>query len=216
MNEPVPAPENGPPRGGIGRSFAHAWEGLVDATIAQRNMRIHLALGALACAFAAAAPIAGAERAVLLACVGLVIGAEAANTALEALVDLQAPGVEARARVVKDAAAAGVLALAFASVLVLGAIVTARWDALRAAWPALAASGLGAGTIATAVLALAAAPSLSLSARVALVMAGLAALLPLTRAAAAVPGAAGALALLAIAAAAARRKARASGQPQAG
>lgn len=203
----VPAP--GGRAGGLralGRSFAHAWDGLVEAAMFQRNMRIHLALGAIACAFAAAAPIQPVEAALLYACVGLVVAAEAANTALEGLVDLLAPEIQARARTAKDAAAAAVLVLAVASVLVAAAIAVHAWPALRRDGPALAlplAAGAGIAT-AIAVLGTAALPR---AAYLAALAGGLALVVAIARAAS-VTGAAGALGALAVAADAARRRAR--------
>jgi len=92
-------------RHGLLRSFSFAWAGLAEGAARDRNLRIHLALGVLAGALAARAPLAPAERAVLLVCIALVVAAEAANSALEAAVDLASPGRDERARAAKDAAA---------------------------------------------------------------------------------------------------------------
>jgi diacylglycerol kinase len=136
------------------RAFPFAWNGLVESVASQRNMRVHVAAGLLACAFAAVAPLSAAERALLVALAAAVLAAEAANTAVEALVDLRAPGQDERARIAKDAAAGAVLALAAASLAVAATIVVERAQALwqaRAdlALPALlAALAAAAGTIA--------------------------------------------------------------------
>jgi diacylglycerol kinase len=138
------------------RAFAFAWNGLAESVASQRNMRVHVAAGLLACAFAAVAPLSAAERGLLVALAAAVLAAESANTALEALVDLHAPGTDERARIAKDAAAGAVLALAAASVVVAVTIVSARAQALweaRAdlALPALlAALAAGAGGVALA------------------------------------------------------------------
>jgi diacylglycerol kinase (ATP) len=92
----------------------------------------------LAGAFAAAAPLAPAERAVILVCIAAVIAAEVANTAIEATVDLVSPEWNERARIAKDAAAAAVLVLAAGSVLAFAAIAAAH----RAELPALASRAL--------------------------------------------------------------------------
>lgn len=99
-------------------SFSCALTGLVEAVSRERNLRIHLAAGVLASCFAAVAPLSAAERAIVLLCVALVIAAEAANSALEAVVDLLSPEWDERARIAKDAAAGAVLALAAGSVVV--------------------------------------------------------------------------------------------------
>ncbi len=138
------------------RSFGFAWEGLAEAARGQRNMRIHLVAGILAGSFAAVAPMAGAERALVVLCAALVVSAEAANTALEALVDLHGGPPSEPARVAKDAAAGAVLALAVASVAVFGIVVTGSWTELVASWRALippAIAGLGLAAVAALSLA---------------------------------------------------------------
>lgn len=116
-------------------------------------MRIHLVAGVLAGSFAALAPLAPAERALLLLCVALVVAAEAANTALEALVDLHGGPPSEPARRAKDASAGAVLVLAAASVLVFLVVGARRagesmegWRALYA--PGFAGLGLAAATAA--------------------------------------------------------------------
>jgi diacylglycerol kinase (ATP) len=110
----------------LAASLGFAWDGLAEAAVRDRNLRIHLALGALAGAFAAAAPLAPGERALLGLCVAAVIGAEALNSAVEAAVDLACPGRDERARIAKDAAAGAVLALAAGSVVAFLAIAGAH------------------------------------------------------------------------------------------
>src|SRR5512146_1591627 len=99
VNEPEPAPEpEARPPGSVPRSrhtlvqsFRWAWDGLGGAAVRERNMRIHVALGVLASAAASLLPVGGAERALLLLAVALVVAGEAANSALEAGVDLVSP-----------------------------------------------------------------------------------------------------------------------------
>ena len=144
-----------PPAAGFWRSVGHAWNGLIAAA-GERNMRIHLVAGILAGAFAALAPLDGVERALIALCTALVIAAEAGNTALESLVDLQGGPPSEPARIAKDAAAGAVLALAAGSVAVFLLVVAGRWDALRASWRELAppaAAGLGLAVDAAILLA---------------------------------------------------------------
>ena len=124
------------PRGFLA-SVGHALRGLRDAA-RHRNLRLQLVAGMLASGFAAVAPLSPGERALLLLCTFAVIGAEAANTALEAAVDLHGGAPSEGARLAKDAAAGAVLALALGSVVVLGVVVERRWDGLLAARHALA------------------------------------------------------------------------------
>jgi len=152
VNEPEPTPEPEPQSGRnrnlsrhtLVQSFGWAWDGLGGAAVRERNMRIHLALGVLASAAASLVPLDGAQRALLLLAVALVVAGEAANSALEAVVDLVSPTWNARARVAKDAAAGAVLALAGGSAVVLLAVALPAIPALRARWPALAPGVAGA------------------------------------------------------------------------
>lgn len=132
------------------RSLGFAWNGLAEGAARDRNLRIHLFLGVLAGVFAARAPIAAGERALVVLCVALVVAAEAANSALEAAVDLAAPGLHETARRAKDASAGAVLSLAAGSVLVFLAVGGHRPATLLAA----GALGIpGAGALAAAAAA---------------------------------------------------------------
>jgi diacylglycerol kinase (ATP) len=115
------------------RAVACAGAGLADAALRERNLRIHLVLGALAGCAAATLGLSSAERAVVLLCIGAVVAAETVNSALEVIVDAIFPGHDERARFAKDAAAGAVLAIVAASVLVGGAVLgPALVAALRA------------------------------------------------------------------------------------
>ena len=143
-------------RRSLARSFRFAWNGLADGAIRDRNLRIHLGLGALAASFAAVAPLLPAERALLVLCVAAVLAAEALNSALEAAVDLASPGSDERARFAKDSAAGAVLALAAGSVLAFLAIAAGRRAELAAWAAALGPVGiarLGGGALAGALAA---------------------------------------------------------------
>lgn len=206
-----PANDGAPDRPPLWRSFGHAWNGLVDAAITQRNMRIHLVAGVLACAFAASAPLAATERAAILLCAALVVAAEAANTALEALVDLHGGPPSEPGRIAKDAAAGAVLALAAASVLVLAVVLLGHrsdpWSRWREAIPG-GVAGLGLGTTALALVL----PRGPPHATAALIAAGVILITVLALTSASPPCAAASGALLAVAAAA-RRRGRGHGQP---
>jgi diacylglycerol kinase (ATP) len=137
------------PRSSFPESLGHALRGLRDAA-GHRNLRIQLVAGILAGGFAAVAPLAPVERALLLFCVFAVIGAEAANTALEAAVDLHGGAPSEGARLAKDAAAGGVLALAVGSVAVFAIIIETRWEPLLVVWKLLVLPGGAAAGVAIA------------------------------------------------------------------
>jgi diacylglycerol kinase (ATP) len=140
------------------RAFGFAWDGLAEGAVRDRNLRVHLALGVLAGAFVAWAPLAPAERAVLILCVAGVVAAEAMNSAVEAAVDLASPGFDERARIAKDSAAAAVLAAAAGSVLALLAVAgdraaeLAAWAARLSASGAVRLAGAGAASVAAGLL----------------------------------------------------------------
>lgn len=203
-------PGDPPPKGahGIARSFGWAWTGLVEGALRERNLRVQLAAGVLVASFAAVAPLAPVERALLLLCAAAVIAAEAANSALEAVVDLAAPRLDERARIAKDAAAGAVLALAAGAAVVLVAIALPVLPVLRARAGDLvvpAAAALGAAA-ATGVL-----PSpgpRTRGADVLLALGGVACLVPVARATTAPAGVIAAALLLSVASDAARRRRR--------
>ena len=100
------------------QSFGHALSGLGSAIRSERNLRIELAIGALALGLSAYAGITRAEWAVILLTIGAVVSAEIANTVVEMLVDLVSPERNELAGAAKDAAASVVLLLAAISVAV--------------------------------------------------------------------------------------------------
>lgn len=136
-------PEERRMRHSLAQSFGWAWAGLTGAAVRERNMRIHLGMGVAAGGAASLLPLVGGERALLLLAIALVVAGEAANSALEAVVDLVSPSWNARARVAKDAAAGAVLALAAGSVVVLLAVALPALPLARARWPALLPGAAG-------------------------------------------------------------------------
>lgn len=102
----------------IVRSFGFAFAGLAYLLRTQRNARIHVVVGALACGVAAWLRIGRVEWAVLVFTIALVIILEGLNTAVEAAIDLASPDIHPLAKAAKDLAAGMVLVAAIASVAV--------------------------------------------------------------------------------------------------
>ena len=102
---------------GFLESFRHALEG-VAATARGRNFRVQLAAGVAAVALGACFRISAGEWIAVALCIGLVLGGECANTALEAAVDLASPGRHPLAKRAKDAAAGAVLLFSLAAAVV--------------------------------------------------------------------------------------------------
>ena len=105
---------------GFFESFRHAANG-IRAAAAGRNFRIQLMAGAVAVVAGALLRISRGEWMAVAVCIGLVLGGECANTALESAVDLVSPARHPLAKRAKDAAGA-VLLFSLAAAIV-GAII---------------------------------------------------------------------------------------------
>ena len=122
-----------PPRApGFLASGLHAWNGLVHTVVHQRNMRIHVTAAILVMLVGSGIPLGLAEKVTLIFCVQFVFFAEILNSALEALVDLATQQFHEKARITKDAAAAGVLVLALGTVIIFAALLVHNWDTVVA------------------------------------------------------------------------------------
>jgi diacylglycerol kinase (ATP) len=108
------------------RSFRYALAGLRYLARTQPNFRVHLLVTVAALGMGVILGVSAIELAALLLTIGLVLVAEALNTALEAVVDLASPGVHPLARIAKDTAAAAVLIAAIVAVLVGIAVLGPR------------------------------------------------------------------------------------------
>ena len=101
----------------LGSAFKNAWAGIAQAARG-RNFKIELGFGVVAVVLGVALRIDFAEWAVVCLCIGVVLGGECANTALEALVDLVSPEYHDLARIAKDCAAGAVFITSIASLFV--------------------------------------------------------------------------------------------------
>ena len=104
-------------------SFYHATTGIIQGLKEQRNLRIHFVLSAVVVFLGLFLHVDAVSWLALALSIGLVIGAELLNTAIEHVVDLTAGGeYHPAARKAKDTAAAAVLIAAIAA-LAVGIIV---------------------------------------------------------------------------------------------
>ena len=110
----------------VARGFGYALAGIAWLTRSQRNARIQLGIGLAAVALGLWLGLSALEWAILALTIGLVLAAEAVNTAIEATVDLASPQWHTLARRAKDSAAGAVLLLAVASVVVGMLLFAAR------------------------------------------------------------------------------------------
>lgn len=104
------------------KSFAYAWKGVCSFLSKEHNAWIH-------CTAIAAVTLAGfwlkitpTEWTIVLLCFGMVLSAEAFNTAIERLVNLVSPDYHPVAGDVKDIAAGAVLICAI-SAAIIGLII---------------------------------------------------------------------------------------------
>ncbi len=100
------------------KSFRYAFEGIGYVFRTQRNAQIHLLIVIVVLGLAAWLEIPLVDLALIVLTIGLVLGAEFLNTALEAVVDLTSPGQHPLAKIAKDVGAGAVLLLAIIAVLV--------------------------------------------------------------------------------------------------
>ena len=110
----------GPPHRthGLTGSLAFAWRGLLQAWLAERNLRIHAVFAWVVLAVAQLVRVSRVEFLLLIITIALVIAAELANTALELVTNLAAGGYHPMAGATKNIAAAMVLVTAAGACLV--------------------------------------------------------------------------------------------------
>ena len=103
---------------GVGRSFQHAYQGIVSAVRTQRNLRFHFfaALGVLVASLILG--VSELDLAVLLLTIVVVFVVEMLNTSLEFVVDLVTTEYHPLAKLAKDVSAGAVLVSSVGAVLV--------------------------------------------------------------------------------------------------
>ena len=102
---------------GVGRSFQHAYQGIVAAVRTQRNLRFHFlaALGVLIAGLILG--VSALEMAVLVLTICFIFVVEMLNTALEFVVDLVTKEYQPLAKLAKDISAGAVLVSSVGAVL---------------------------------------------------------------------------------------------------
>ena len=100
------------------RALDDAADGLARTFREQRNFRIQVFVGALVVVLATVMNFSTTRWAILALTIGVVLGAELVNTAIERAVDGFAPNEMEAARTAKHAGAGAVLAVSIAALLV--------------------------------------------------------------------------------------------------
>lgn len=142
---------------GVGRSFQHAYEGIVSAVRTQRNLRFHFfaALGVLVASLILG--VSELDLAVLVLTIVVVFVVEMLNTALEFVVDLVTTEYHPLAKLAKDVSAGAVLVSSVGAVLVgglvladdLGPLLTGGLSGIRRGTVLLTLVALGVVVLAT-------------------------------------------------------------------
>lgn len=100
------------------KSFGYAARGIASTFRVGFNFKVMLVLAFCAIALGLFFAISPVEWAIIFICIGLVLGGECMNTALEAAVDLISPDYSELAGRAKDCAAGCVLLFSLASLVV--------------------------------------------------------------------------------------------------
>jgi len=108
------------------KSFGHAWKGFKVALKEELNLKIHLASTVVVVAMGFYYQIGRMDWMVLLTMIGLVIGFELLNSAIESLTDLVTKERLPLAGKVKDISAAAVLVISVIA-LVVGITIFAKY-----------------------------------------------------------------------------------------
>ncbi|CAA9438235.1 MAG: Diacylglycerol kinase [uncultured Rubrobacteraceae bacterium] len=103
---------------GVGRSFEHAYRGMVSAVRTQRNMRFHVIAAVGVLLLSLLVGVSELELAVLVLTILVVFVTEMLNTAMEFVVDLVTSEYHPLAKLAKDVSAGAVLVSSVGAVLV--------------------------------------------------------------------------------------------------
>ena len=108
------------------KSFIYAIHGLWSGIADQRNLKFQLGVTVIVVGAGFYLSITGIEWSIILLCIGMVIGLELVNTALENLVDLVTLERKPLAGKIKDIAAGAVLIVSILSVII-GVIIFRKY-----------------------------------------------------------------------------------------
>ncbi len=104
------------------KSFCFAGRGILSVIALERNMRIHALAAVIVIALGFYFSITATEWCLAVICIGMVMAAEAFNSAIEWLTDLVKPEQHPQAGKIKDAAAGAVL-LASVAAAAVGVVI---------------------------------------------------------------------------------------------
>ncbi len=102
----------------LSKSFSYAAHGFIKSFREEANMKLHILITLVVILSGFLFNVSKMEWIVLIFCIGLVIGAELLNTAIENLVDLVTKEKSNQAALVKDVSASFVLILSIMSAII--------------------------------------------------------------------------------------------------
>src|SRR6056297_2326604 len=105
-------------RGGWTKKFADAWRGVWYAVRSQKSFWVHVPVGLAVLILALVLRLPTASQAVLILTIGVVLGAEAMNSAIEQIVRVLHPEHDDSIGIALDMAAGGVLLVSIGAALV--------------------------------------------------------------------------------------------------
>jgi len=108
------------------RSFVYAFQGIQSGITRERNLKVQVAVALLVVGAGFYVHITPEEWCIVILCIGVVIGLELMNSAIESLVDLVTLERNPLAGRIKDVAAGAVLVVSFMAV-VIGIIIFRKY-----------------------------------------------------------------------------------------
>lgn len=108
------------------QSFGYAFKGILAGLRSERNLKVQFFIGVLVLLAGFYFHISSTEWCVILLCIGLVLGSELMNTAIEKLVDLATEEWMPLAGKIKDMAAGTVLIISFTS-FIIGIVIFGKY-----------------------------------------------------------------------------------------
>jgi diacylglycerol kinase (ATP) len=105
-----------------GKSFSHAWKGIIYLMKTEHNARVHLAAMIIAAALGVSLRIEPQEWIAIAIVSGMVVITELLNSAIEKLADMVEPEWNKQIGIIKDYSAGAVLVAAVIS-LITGAVI---------------------------------------------------------------------------------------------
>jgi diacylglycerol kinase (ATP) len=103
---------------GVGRSFEHAYRGMISAIRTQRNMRFHVVAAVAVLVASLLVGVSKLELAILVLTILVVFVTEMFNTAMEFVVDMVTSEYHPLAKLAKDVSAGAVLVSSVGAILV--------------------------------------------------------------------------------------------------